>query len=98
MKKNSAIGDKWTDWEAGVFTPEEDAACELRVALIGEIIKARKESGLSQSELGRRSGIKQPAISRLESFDNPRLDTLLRVLAPLGKTLVIAPVGDVTHG
>jgi predicted transcriptional regulator len=39
------------------------------------------------------SGIKQPQIARIERGDaNPQLDTLLRVLAPLGKTLAIVPI------
>ena len=39
------------------------------------------------------SGVKQPQIARIESGEaNPRLDTLIKVLVPLGKTLAIVPL------
>lgn len=89
-------GKTWTTWKdvrGEIFTPEEIAESDLRVALIGELIKARKESGLSQRELGELSGVKQPIIARMEKGDNvPNLDTVIKVLAPLGKTLAIVPL------
>ena len=47
-------GTKWTTWddvEKEMFTPEEIAESDLRVALIGELIKARQEKGISQKQL-----------------------------------------------
>ena len=39
------------------------------------------------------SGVKQPVIARMEKGKtNPRLDTVLKVLAPLGKTLQVVPL------
>ena len=53
----------------------------------------RKEQGISQRQLEALSGVKQPQIARMERGDaNPQLDTLLKVLAPLGKTLAIVPL------
>ena len=73
-----------------LLTPEEIAESNLRVALIGEFIKARQEKGLSQKKLEELSGVKQPIIARMEKgITNPQLDTILKVLAPLGKTLAI---------
>ena len=54
----------WDDVEKEFFTPEEIAESNLRVALIGELIKARKERGISQRELEEMSGVKQPVIAR----------------------------------
>ena len=42
---NSAIGSTWEELEQRLFTSEEIAASNLRVALIGELIKARQEKG-----------------------------------------------------
>ena len=57
------------------------------------MIEAREERGLSQRELAEISGIKQPAIARLESLKaTPQIDTLFKVLYPLGYTLEIVPV------
>ena len=65
----------------------------MRVALITELIKARQEQGISQRQLEALSGVKQPQIARMERGDaNLQLDTLLKVLAPLGKTLAIVPL------
>jgi DNA-binding XRE family transcriptional regulator len=92
-KKFSPIGHSWDEVEKEFFTPEEIAASNLRVALIGELIKARHEQGLSQKKLEDLSGVKQPIIARMEKGStSPNLSTVLKVLAPLGKTLVIAPL------
>lgn len=90
---NSAIGRSWDEIEKELFTPEEIAASDLRVALIGEFIKARQEKGISQKKLEEMSGVKQPIIARMEKGStSPQLDTVLKVLAPLGKTLAIVPI------
>ena len=86
----------WNDVRKEIFTPEEIAESDLRVALIGELTKARKEKGISQRELGELSGVKQPVIARMENGSTtPNLSTILKVLAPLGKTLYI---GDLKQG
>ena len=73
-----------------LLTPEERAESDLRFALIGEIIKARQEKGISQKKLEELSGVKQPVIARMErGTSNPQIDTILKLLAPLGKTLAI---------
>lgn len=90
MNNQSAIGHSWEEVRKETFTTEEIAESDLRVTLIGEIIKARKERGLSQRELGMLSGVKQPIIARMEKGTAiPNLNTVLKVLAPLGKTLYI---------
>ena len=93
MVKNSAIGQSWDEFEKEFYTPEEIAESDLRVALIGELIKARTEQGISQKKLEELSGVKQPIIARMEKgTTNPQINTLLKVLAPLGKTLAIVPL------
>ena len=51
ISSTSSIGRNWADVRKGLFTKEEIAESDLRVALIGELIKARKEQGISQREL-----------------------------------------------
>ena len=90
---NSAIGRNWDDVRKEIFTPEEIAASDLRVALIGELIKARQERGISQKMLEELSGVKQPVIARMEKGSTtPNINTVLKVLAPLGKTLYIGDI------
>ncbi len=93
MMDNSAIGQSWDEVEQELFTPEEIAESNLRVAIIGELIKARQEQGISQKKLEEISGVKQPVIARMEKgYTSPQLDTILKVLAPLGKTLAVVPI------
>lgn len=93
MKDNPAIGRNWAEVRAELFTQEEIAESNLRVALIGELIKARHEKGFSQKKLEELSGVKQPIIARMEKgTTSPQLGTILKVLAPLGKTLAVVPL------
>lgn len=90
---NNAIGRSWEELEKEIFTPDEIAESNLRVAIIGELIKARQEQGISQKKLEELSGVKQPVIARMEKGStSPQLETVLKVLEPLGKTLAIVPI------
>ena len=83
----------WNEVRSELFTPEEIAESDLRVALMGELIKARKEQGISQRKLEELSGVKQPVIARIENgSSNPQLETIIRLLAALGKTLAVVPM------
>ena len=87
---DSAVGHNWKEVRNELFTPEEIAESDLRVAIIGELIKARQEKGITQRQLEEMSGVKQPIIARMENgTSSQNLSTLLKVLAPLGKTLYI---------
>jgi DNA-binding XRE family transcriptional regulator len=51
-----------------------------------ELARLRRKQGLSQSEVARRAGLKQPAVARLESGAvRPTLDTIQRVAHALGR-------------
>jgi DNA-binding XRE family transcriptional regulator len=83
----------WDEVENELFTPEEIAECDLKVALIGEIIKARLEHGISQRDLEKMSGVRQPVIARMEKGStSPQISTVIKVLASLGKKLAIVPI------
>lgn len=88
-----AIGENWRDLRKEIFTPEENAASDLRVAMMLELVHTRKELGISQKRLEELSGVKQPIIARMErGATSPQIDTVLKVLAPLGKTLAVVPL------
>ena len=76
-----------------IVSSEEREQINFQVSLIGKMIEAREKKGLSQRDLAELSGVKQPAIARLESMKStPQIDTLLKILAPLGYTLSIIPI------
>lgn len=54
-------------------------------SFIREIVKTRKEMGLTQESLAKRIGVKQQVISRFEQEKNiPNLDSLLKIVDGLG--------------
>lgn len=90
---NSAVGRDALEFTDALLTSEEVVESNLRVALIGELIKARQEKGVSQKKLEELSGVKQPVIARMENgTTSPQIDTVLKVLASLGKTLAVVPL------
>lgn len=75
------------------FTPEEMAEIQLEEDLIIATIEARKNNNLSQRDLSKKSGIKQPAIARIESrIHSPSANTLIRLLYPTGYTIRVVPL------
>lgn len=87
----NSFNDYMADNERVTSAEREQVLFEA--ALIGKLIEAREKKGLSQRELSRLSGVKQPAIARLESMKvSPQIDTLFKVLNPLGYTIQIVPI------
>ena len=96
MKKYQTFDEMFNDDE--MVSQEDREQINLEVALIGKMVEAREARGLSQRELAEISGVKQPAIARIESMKStPQLDTLLKVLVPLGYTLKIVPLKPNSH-
>ena len=93
MSMNQNQFRTWNEVRKELFTPEELAESDLRVALIGELIQTRKEKGMTQRDLEKLSGVKQPVIARIENGTSvPNLTTVLKLLTALGKTLYIGPL------
>lgn len=66
---------------------------ELQKDLIENIVRIRKEKGYTQQRLSKDSGVSQPVIARIErGVTNPQLETVNKILAPLGKTLSIISI------
>lgn len=66
---------------------------------IGAIIRrARRNAGLTQTELGKRTGLRQATVSRLEKGEPAtRLSTLLDVLTALGLEIIIDKRGKASR-
>lgn len=76
-------------------SPAEREKINFEIELIGKMVEAREERGLSQRDLAELSGLKQPAIARLESMKTtPQIDTLFKILNPLGYTISIVPLNS----
>ena len=86
----TTFDDLWNDPK--LLTEAEKDEIQLKINLVGKLIEAREQKGISQKRLAEMSGLKQPAIARLERIQaTPQIDTLFRVLKPLGYTLAIVP-------
>lgn len=87
----------WKEVRNGLnITEEEELIINLEKELIKTMVAIREEQGLSQKELAERCNVKQPMIARMEKdVHSPQVDSLLRVLAPLGYTLQIVPLKTV---
>ena len=68
----------------------EYEALQPEHAVIQALIDARKETGITQKELSKRTGIAQGDISKLErGTANPSIKTLQRLAAGMGRVLKI---------
>ena len=85
--------EKWSDIEKELFTAEEIRESNLRVAIIGEFIKARDEKQISQKEFEKLIFEFEKLSSEPEKTE-PLLSPILRILAPLGKTLYVGDLQE----
>ena len=72
-------------------------ALDDEFAALAELLKARKEAGLTQADVAQRMGVSQPVLARIESSlgsrnHAPSLSTLRRYAQACGKRLVISMV------
>jgi DNA-binding XRE family transcriptional regulator len=77
----------WSDVKREIksLNNADNKELDFALELVSEIVKRRMELGLTQSDLARISGVKQPAIARLENLGAiPRIDTLMKIIGPLG--------------
>lgn len=74
------------------LSEEEEKIIQIEKDLIKTMVSIREEQGLSQAELAEMCNLKQPTIARMEkNSHSPRIDSILKVLVPLGYTLQIVP-------
>ena len=75
------------------ISEEDEQVIQIEKKLIETLVKIREEKGITQTELAELCGVKQPVIARLEkAVHSPQLDSLLRVLVPMGYSLQIVPI------
>ncbi len=75
------------------ISPQQEAEIRLEMDIIEATIEARKKNKLTQRELSKKSGVKQPVIARIEKCVNsPQTSTLIKLLYPMGYTLRVVPL------
>ena len=86
--------DMVAEWKRDPAFKTEYDALEAEFTLFDELLKARKQAGLTQAEIAERMGTKAPAVARLESGGgsdrhSPSLGTLRRYADAVGCDLVV---------
>ena len=77
------------------FEPKEYNIEELEANFTEEFKEVRSHYRISQKKLGALSNIAQPVIARIEIGNaHPRISTLIKLLAPLGKTIKIVNIEE----
>jgi DNA-binding XRE family transcriptional regulator len=89
----STFNDLWDD--PNYLTPEEKAEIDFKVEVKGAIIKKRESMGFTQTQLANFAHMTQPEIARIENeLNNPKINTLIKVLTPLGYRLTVVATND----
>lgn len=71
-------------------TREEIEIIEAKANILAEIVNTRNKLGYTQTDIAEKTGVRAEQISRLENDKtNPTLDSLLKTLSVLGKTIKI---------
>ncbi len=85
----------WNDYKVhiksiSVKTQRDMEEIEEQAAIISAVIQQRHALGVSQRELANLCGIPQSSVARIESLKTtPNLDTLLKIMRPLGLKLTV---------
>jgi DNA-binding XRE family transcriptional regulator len=97
MKNN--LYETWDDVRKELdITAEQEAEIQLEKDIIDATIEIRKRNKLTQRDLSKKSGIKQPVIARIEKCVNsPQTNTLIKLLYPMGYTIRVVPLEDVNN-
>jgi predicted transcriptional regulator len=83
--------------DASGLTSAEIAEIRFKTNIICKLHDARKGKGITQKDIERITGIKQPTIAKIEGGDIiPQITTLLRLLEPLGLTLAVVEIEEKT--
>ena len=90
----------WNDYKEHVKSADADAKKDIEemediAAIVGKMIEKRKDLGITQRDLAAMCGIPQSSVARIESFrTTPNLDTLLKIMQPLGLKLVVSQITE----
>ena len=90
-------GNDYKDYVKNISPESKNDMEEIEnlAAIVSSMIEKRNSLGLSQRELAAMCGVPQSSVARIESFKTtPKLDTLLKLMHPLGLRLTVAAVTE----
>lgn len=90
MNKNSKT---WDEVKKEVYSNKRIKDIDIETRFLCQLIELRNKNNISQKQLEKMCGIKQPMLTRIEKGESmPRIDTLMRILGSMGMTLKIVPI------
>ncbi|MED1287217.1 helix-turn-helix transcriptional regulator [Bacillus mycoides] len=84
---------RWADVKEGIQSISETKKFELETAayLVEKVKNVREDLGWTQRDLAEKTGLKQPAIARIESGHTiPRLDTIAKMAKAMGYKITLS--------
>ena len=87
----------WNDYKAHVKSVDAQARGDMEQVeeIVGAMVEQRNAMGISQRDLAAMCGIPQSSVARIESYKTtPNLDTLLKIMQPLGLKLTVEPISS----
>lgn len=90
----------WNEYKDHVKSADAIASKDIEemeaiAAIVSKLVEKRNDLGITQRELAAMCGIPQSSVARIESYQTtPNLDTLLKIMQPLGLKLVVAQVNE----
>lgn len=90
----------WDVYKDHVKKVDPDAKRDIEemeniAAIVSKMVEKRNDLGITQRDLAAMCGIPQSSVARIESFQTtPNLDTLLKIMQPLGLKLVVAQANE----
>lgn len=71
----------------------EEKLKELEYEFVQDFIKLRKDNHLTQESLANQAGVIRLTITRIENLiTSPQINTLIKILEPIGYTVRIEPI------
>ena len=72
---------------------KEEKLKDLEYQFVQDFIKLRKDNHLTQEAMANQSGVIRLTITRIENLiTSPQINTLIKILEPLGYTVKIEPI------
>ena len=72
---------------------KEDKLKEIEYEFVQDFIKLRKDNHLTQEAMANQSGVIRLTITRIENLiTSPQINTLIKILEPVGYTVKIVPI------
>lgn len=77
------------------YIEEEKKLMDLEYEFVKDFIKLRKDLHLTQAKMAEGADVIRETIARIENcITSPQINTLIKILTPIGYTIKIVPIED----